>query len=85
MGWMANGCKRIILILMEMLAPSNTHHNPVCWLLKIMSKQTINRTLMRLYQKIVIVIGGLLVAFLVASCFIHCPKYLWVESRMERV
>ena len=40
---------------------------------------------MRLYQKIVIVIGGLLVAFLVASCFIHCPKYLWVESRMERV
>ena len=31
------------------------------------------------------IIGGLLVAFLVASCFIHCPKYLWVESRMERV
>ena len=31
------------------------------------------------------IICGLLVAFLVASCFIRCPKYLWVESRMERV
>ena len=30
------------------------------------------------------IIFGLTVAFLVASCFIRCPKYLWVESRMER-
>lgn len=35
MGWMVNGCKRIIPIQMEMLAPSNTRHNPVCWLLKL--------------------------------------------------
>ena len=28
---------------------------------------------------------GLLVAFLVASCFIRCPKYLWLKSRMEYV
>lgn len=40
---------------------------------------------MRLYQKIVIAICGLLVAFISASCFIRCPKYLWVESRMEHV
>ena len=26
------------------------------------------------------IIFGLTVAFLVASCFIRCPKYLWVES-----
>ncbi|MBR5842089.1 MAG: hypothetical protein IKY64_05680 [Bacteroidaceae bacterium] len=31
------------------------------------------------------IICGLLVAFLVASCFIRCPKYLWLKSRMEYV
>ena len=30
------------------------------------------------------IIFGLTVAFLVASCFIRCPKYLWVESRVTR-
>lgn len=31
------------------------------------------------------IIFGLTVAFLVASCFIRCPKYLWLKSRMEYV
>lgn len=41
--------------------------------------------LMKLYKKIMAGVCGLLVAFIIASCFIRCPKYLWVESRMERV
>ena len=40
--------------------------------------------LMKVYKKIMAGVCGLLVAFLVASCFIRCPKYLWVESRVTR-
>ena len=39
---------------------------------------------MKVYKKIMAGVCGLLVAFLVASCFIRCPKYLWVESRVTR-
>ena len=40
--------------------------------------------LMKVYKKIMAGVCGLLMTFLVASCFIRCPKYLWVESRVTR-
>ena len=36
----------------------------------------------RIFVKVIGVALGLMVVFLVSSCFIRCPEYMMVESRM---